>query len=319
MWSGGTFEKTTLNLRQSLLLARKKKRHGVIQLETCAARLSVSPHGAEIREWSIGDRPLIWRPDPATWAETAPILFPVVGWTKNSQIRVGDATYPLGLHGFARHRTFEIIENTADVVRLRLQSDTATRRLYPFDFHLTVAHRLTAERFETQLTVENTGAGAMPYACGVHPGFRWPFAGGAASDYVIRFDAPEDPEVPVIAPGGLIGNKTRHLPLDQNVLPLSGALFENDALCFLNPKSRGLRFEAPGGATIRLETEDFPHLALWRRPGAAFLCLEAWTGYSDPADFSGAIFAKPSMRLLEPGSTARHGATYAYLPPPARR
>ena len=61
----------------------------------------------------------------------------------------------------------------------------------------------------------------MPYACGVHPGFRWPFAGGASSDYAIRFDAPESPEVPVIAPGGLIGRETRHLPLEQGLLPLT--------------------------------------------------------------------------------------------------
>ena len=115
MQSGGTFEKTTLNLPQSLPRARKKKRQRpVIQLETGAARLLVSPHGAEITEWTIGDLPLIWRPDPAIWAETAPILFPVVGWTKNSQMRVGGQTYPLGLHGFARHLMFEIIEQAAD-------------------------------------------------------------------------------------------------------------------------------------------------------------------------------------------------------------
>ncbi len=291
----------------------------MIQLETGAARLSVSTHGAEITQWSIGDLPLIWRSDPAIWPETAPILFPVVGWTKNSQICVGGETYPLGLHGFARLRDFEILERAADVVRLRLQSDVQTRRLYPFDFSLIVEHRLTNESFATWLTVENTGAGAMPYACGVHPGFCWPFAGGTASDYVIRFDVAESPEVPVIAPGGLIGRSTRHLPLDQNVLPLSGALFEKDALCFLNAKSRGLTFEALDGAAIRLETQDFPHLALWCRPGAGFLCLEAWTGYSDPADFSGDFFAKPSMRVLSPGASARHGATFTYLAAPARR
>lgn len=291
----------------------------MIQLETGAARLSVSPHGAEVTAWSVADLPLLWRPEPAIWAETAPILFPVVGWTKNSKMRVGSKTYPLGLHGFARHREFEILEQAAAVTRLRLQSDAETRRLYPFDFLLTVEHRLTEESFATRLIVENIGAGAMPYACGVHPGFRWPFAGGDVSDYVVRFDATENPEVPMIAPGGLIGKSTRHLPLEQNVLPLSGALFENDALCFLNAKSRGLRFEAPNGAAIRLETQDFPHLALWCRPGAGFLCLEAWTGMSDPADFSGELFAKPSMRALGPGSAATHAVTYSYLAPPARR
>ncbi len=58
---------------------------------------------------------------------------------------------------------------------------------------------------------------------------------------------------------------------------------------------------------------DFPgfdHCALWTRPPAPYLCLEAWTGYSDPEGFAGDIFEKPSMRTLAPGETARHEATY---------
>ncbi|HEY1736145.1 MAG TPA: aldose 1-epimerase family protein, partial [Methylovirgula sp.] len=194
----------------------------MIQLETDAGRLSVSPKGAEIMEWSVGGRPLIWRPDPAIWPETAPILFPVVGWTRGSEVRVGDRTYPLGLHGFARHQTFELVEKSPNIVRLCLRSGIETRRLYPFDFALTVEHRLTEESFETRLTVENTGVTPMPYACGVHPGFRWPFEDGGADGYVIRFDAPENADVPAIAPGGFIGTATKRLPLDKNLLPLSG-------------------------------------------------------------------------------------------------
>lgn len=286
----------------------------MIHLESDFARAEVAEQGAELKQWAVAGEPLIWQPDPAVWPETAPILFPVVGWTKDARVRVGDKIYALGLHGFARHRTFDIGERTKNSVRLHLRSDAETRALYPFEFELTVEHRLSATRIETALVVRNAGDRGMPYACGVHPGFRWPFAGGAADSYAIRFDAAESPDVPVIAPGGLIGAAKKHLPLHGNVLPLSGALFENDALCFLNAKSRGLRFEAPDGAAIRLDTEDFPHLALWCRPGHGFLCLEAWTGFSDPAEFSGDLFAKPSMRLLAPGARARHAATYSYLP-----
>ena len=31
---------------------------------------------------------------------------------------------------------------------------------------------------EIAIEVENKGQPAMPYACGLHPGFRWPFADG---------------------------------------------------------------------------------------------------------------------------------------------
>jgi galactose mutarotase-like enzyme len=53
--------------------------------------------------------------------------------------------------------------------------------------------------------------------------------------------------------------------------------------------------------------------ALWTRPGAPFLCLEAWTGHSDPEGFAGDLFEKPAMRALAPGARARHRAVYRYF------
>lgn len=286
----------------------------MIELKAGKARATISADGAEIKLWNIADLPLIWTPDPSIWPETAPILFPVVGWTKNAQVRVGQTFYPLGLHGFARHRRFDIVEQSESHVRFALRSDAATQALYPFDFRFTVEHCLTDVSLETSLEVHNSGDGDMPYACGVHPGFRWPFAGGAAEEYRVIFDAAENADVPVIVPGGLIGTGKRHLPLHGRELPLLLPLFEDDALVFLNAKSNGLRFVAPNGAAIALDVKDFPHLALWCRPGAGYLCLEAWTGYSDPADFSGDLFNKPSMHRLPSQATARHAATYSYEP-----
>jgi hypothetical protein len=67
-----------------------------------------------------------------------------------------------------------------------------------------------------------------------------------------------------------------------------------------------------------MELENFPHIALWSRSvkgiGAPFLCLEAWTGHGDPEGFSGDIFAKPSMRALAPGETARSAARLLWRP-----
>ena len=184
-------------------------------------------------EWTIGDNPLLWSPDPAVWHETAPLLFPVVGWTKDGRVGVGSKIYPLGLHGFARHREFELVERGNDFVRLVLTSDAATRALYPFDFRLSVEYRLSEAAFSVALVVENRGAGRMPYACGLHPGFRWPFAGGAPEDYALRFAEREDPLVPVIAPGGLISATKRRLPLEDRTLRLAAELFDKFVLADL--------------------------------------------------------------------------------------
>ena len=106
----------------------------------------------------------------------------------------------------------------------------------------------------------------------------------------------------------------RPIPMCGRNLPLSDALFAHDALCFLDCASRSLAFIDASGASITMEYESFQHAALWTRPGAPFLCLEAWTGYSDPDGFTGDLFEKPSMRVLEPGAQARHEARFVFRP-----
>jgi galactose mutarotase-like enzyme len=64
--------------------------------------------------------------------------------------------------------------------------------------------------------------------------------------------------------------------------------------------------------------EGFQHFALWKRGDAPFLCLEAWTGYSDPEGFAGELRDKPGMRVLAPGEIARHRATYSFTPAPGK-
>ena len=41
------------------------------------------------------------------------------------------------------------------------------------------------------------------------------------------------------------------------------------------------------GQAIEISVEDFPHVSLWTKPGAPFLCIECWTGHGDPEGFEG--------------------------------
>jgi galactose mutarotase-like enzyme len=157
----------------------------------------------------------------------------------------------------------------------------------------------------------------MPYACGLHPGFRWPFASGAHGDYAIRFSAEEDPFVPDISKEGLFRVARRRIPLGGRNLALTPELFAMEALCFLYARSGGLRFEHRGGAALTVETSNFAHFALWSKPRADFLAIECWTGHGDPDNFEGDLFEKPSMRVLAPGAVAHHVARYSFAPAPS--
>ena len=276
-----------------------------LELAVAGASARISTRGAELRSWRIGGEELMWSGDPAHWDAVAPVLFPVVGWTRDG-IRVNGRRYDPGLHGFAARRRFEVEAQRADFVRLTLRDDAETRALYPFAFRLALEYELAEAALGVTVEVENPGDVALPYACGLHPGFAWP----ARAPALVRFEKPESGEVPEIAAGGLISARRRRLPMQGRDLPLDEATLAREALCFLNPASRSLAFEIAGGRTLAMDFPGFAHCALWTRPAAPFLCLEAWTGHGDPEGVEGDSFTKPSMRVLAPGDGARHGARF---------
>ena len=282
---------------------------------TCGdARATIAFLGAEARSWRIAGHDLLWPGNPAIWSDISPILYPVVGWTRGGEERVDGVRYLLGLHGFARFETFAVETSGPDFVRLTLSDNASTRAVYPFAFALALEYRLSADALAIAIEVANPDERRAPYACGLHPGFRWPLGQAGRDGALVQFERVERPEVPQLTPGGLVRATTRPIPLSGRNLPLSDALFAHDALCFLDCKSRSLAFVDASGGSITMEYESFQHAALWTRPGAPFLCLEAWTGYSDPDGFEGDLFEKPSMRVLEPGGRARHEARFVFQP-----
>jgi galactose mutarotase-like enzyme len=276
-----------------------------IRLTSGDAVAVIALKGAEPLAWSVRDRDLLWQADPAYWARTSPILFPIVGRARNNVIRVEGRSHEIDVHGFAASKDFSLVESAADSVRLILRDDAETREIFPFPFALDVRYRLEPAGLSVSFLVRNSGAVTLPYAIGFHPGFQWPrdIRRGA---YRVEFEQDETSSVPVITADGLFSRHTRPIPLEGSKLPLSDALLADGALCFLDARSRSLRLVAADGSAIMMTVEDLPHFAIRSKKGAPFVCLEAWTGHSDPESFDGDIRDKPSMRFLAPGAEARH-------------
>ncbi|WP_256024665.1 aldose 1-epimerase family protein [Roseomonas sp. GC11] len=284
---------------------------GMLTLRRHDARLTLSPLGAEMRSWRAAGREWLWPGDARWWARSAPVLFPIVGWARDGVIRHGAHSYPMGVHGFAAARRFRLAGQGESWARLVLEDDAESRAAFPFAFRLGVEYRLSARGVAVALRIANPGVEALPYAVGLHPGFLWD---PAAEGHAALFSREEVPEVPVIAPGGLFSARRRAVPLRERRLPLSGALLAEEALCFLNLRSRVLRFANAGRGMIEMRLWNFPHLALWSPAGAPFLCLEAWTGHGDPEGFTGKLADKPSMRWLPPGGRAWHRVAFRLHP-----
>ena len=200
----------------------------------------------------MGSNDLLWAPDARVWDAVAPILFPVVGWTQDRVIRVDGKTYPIGVHGFAAARTFRVIEAQADRLILGDDADNETRSVYPFDFGLRVCFELRETALACTVIVTNTGAGVMPYAIGLHPGFRWP----VGSDGALTFQSAEETSVPTITPDGLFAAQRRRLPFDGHHLSLTRDLLTGEALCFLNTRSTRFTFSAARFGRLHLATRQ---------------------------------------------------------------
>ena len=207
------------------------------------ARATIARLGAEARQWRIAGRDLLWPGDPAIWSDISPILFPVVGWTRNGEERVEGRRYALGLHGFARFETFAV-----EFLEARLRPADPRRQCAHaggLSVHLRARGRIPAHcrRARDCDRSRQSRRRPAPYACGLHPGFRWPLGAAGREGAFVRFDkAGAARSSGDSRRADLSARPTRPIPLRGRDLPLTDALFAHDALCFLDCTSRSLAF-----------------------------------------------------------------------------
>jgi len=278
----------------------------VIAISSDALTATIDPLGAELVSLRDADgRELMTDADPAYWTGHAPLLFPIVGRLNGDSYRHGGKTYSMPQHGFARRRTFTLVDHGPDHVRFRLTDDDATRAVYPFAFALDAIYRIVGTTLTVEVTVTNRGEAPMPASFGFHPAFAWPLPyGGAKEDHRIVF-AQAEPGALNRIEGGLIGAADRASPVKGDTLWLRDDLFDADALVWTAPASRALRYGTPEGPQLDIAFPDMPTLAIWTKPGARFVCIEPWQGHADPVGFTGEIGDKPGMIAIEPGDSRR--------------
>ena len=272
----------------------------------------ISALGAELTSLkSAAGDDFLWGGDPAWWRGRSPLLFPIVGKVPDDQIVVDGVRYPMKQHGLARTAVFSLVEASASECRYRLTSSDETRAAYPFDFTLEVRYALAVGTLTIAATVANTGDKAMPMSFGFHPAFRWPLPGGGArEEHVLTFDAAEPAPIRRLHNGQLAA-QSLPTPVEGKVLHLRDDLFVEDAVIFDRPVSRGLTYSSPTGPSLRVAYPDMPHLGIWSKPGAGFVCIEPWQGHASPEGFDGELADKPGMVAIMPGATERFGMSIA--------
>jgi galactose mutarotase-like enzyme len=275
-----------------------------LSLNSGALSAQIDPLGAQLSTLRDGSgRDLLWDGNPAFWNGRAPLLFPIVGALAGGTYRLGEKTYALSRHGFARGSAFEVLTVSPTAASLRLEADDRTLAVYPFPFQLQVHFEITGSTLTLTTSVVNDGDAPMPASLGYHPAFRWPLPFGAArAQHAIEFDLEEPDPVRRLDAAGLVTPERHPTPIRSRRLLLDDTLFENDALILDAVRSQRVTYGADAGPRLAVQFPDTPYLGIWSKPGAPFVCIEPWHGIADPVGFNGDFTVKPGIFLVPPGA-----------------
>ncbi|THK33755.1 hypothetical protein EHS39_34125 [Ensifer sp. MPMI2T] len=237
------------------------------------ARAIISLRGAELLSWRVGANDLLWPGSPSSWNQSCPLMFPSCGWSPSSSVEINGEYHPMPVHGFIGMLDFEVVSSSESEVTLRSFDTKFTRTMFPFEFLLEVKFKISDCMLSIDICVKNTSAMSMlPYSVGMHPGFRWPRNSSDKSGWRLQFEEEESPFVPCISSQGLIKADQRKVPLSGRLLHLHDGLFQDEALCFLNARSRRLSLIGED-ATVHVDAPDARHWIIWALPDQQFLAL----------------------------------------------
>ena len=265
-------------------------------------RVTIADEGAELI--SVWDKTLnqerIWTADPVFWNRHAPILFPFVGKVFGGKYRVGDKEYDMKTqHGFARDKVFACMAETASSVTHCLTATEETLAIYPYQFKLTICHKLEGKQLTIEWEIANLGENEMYYSIGGHPGLMAP-AGIKKEDCLFSFPGLEEPKYLFANDAGYILPELKTLPMKdgfaawQSDIPATW-IFEDHQV-----KTVGIAYP-DGKPYVTMYCEEFPMLAIWANPDGPFICLEPWVGRADDDGFAGGVEEKKDMQRLGAG------------------
>lgn len=279
-------------------------------IENDILKVAVADHGAEL--CSVYDKEAdferIWDANPAVWNRHAPILFPFVGKVRNGEYRIGDKTYAMKTqHGFARDMEYVCVNVAKDSITHKVCATEDTLKIYPYDFELTITHRLDAENprlLHVDWEVKNNSEEEMVYSIGAHPGFALPIVDyKERENYYLMFPNKEElTYVGASLTSGLgLPNDKKKLPLEDGFVKYYDDIYATFIFDYQNIDVVGIA-RPDKTPYVTVNCAGFPLLGIWTSPdGGNYICLEPWYGRADDEGFTGTIDEKPGVLTLAPG------------------
>ena len=280
----------------------------MVELKNDYISIRVSEKGAELQ--NIQDKngkEYLWQADPKYWSRHSPILFPIVCSVNDETYRVEGKEYHLPRHGFARDAQFKLIYQSERKVTFALESSEETRKVYPYDFTLSVSYILDDNKIGVIWHVHNDDTREIHFQIGGHPAFNIPgMKAGDSQSGRIRLDNTELMDaLHSYGDGSHEMNEVPFVEAENGMMEFSDNTWRNDSIKI--HKSQLHRAELLGTDGEAEVTVDFrtPVVAFWSPYGkqAPFVCIEPWYGIGDPRGFNGEFKDKPLMNHLLPGAS----------------
>ncbi len=267
----------------------------------------INPLGAELSSLQINGQETLWQGDEKFWTGRAPILFPIVGALKRGQTRIDGKPYEMPRHGIARRKTFECMDQTAHSVSMRLKADADSLTTYPWKFELHVHFTLQDQGIKIRYDVLNQDDHDMLFTLGSHPAFALAISDSIKiNDYNILFSQKESLQRHLLTGDGLLENEPVAYPMLKNTITLSDDIFNDDALVFRDIKSDQIHLRCKQQTLLTVDTDGAPHLGIWAKPTAPFVCIEPWLGTSDFVNSNGDFNYKSDLQTLAPQQQYSH-------------
>lgn len=273
--------------------------------KNCAVVLS--DEGAMLNSLQRDSLEYLWQGDQKYWKGQAPVCFPIVGVLREGKATAFGRPCVMERHGVARINEFAVKEQHKNSIVFIQNSDTSTKKAFPFDYSLEIKYELVNNTVLNEYRITNTGEEPFPFVIGGHPAFNCPLKNDESfQDYKIIFDKPINQKV--LRPDhktGLVDITKRYDVLHGDTLQLSHELFYDDALIFDNINSKKATLIGPLGHGVCVEFQDMANLLVWSADNdAPFVALEPWTGISTCSDEEDCLEEKRGMTILAPDETA---------------
>ena len=251
----------------------------------------INKNGTVMKVLSLGAEPqslvkdgveYIWNGDKEYWFRHAPLLFPMIGPTKDDKIAAKGREYSMPNNGFARDTEFELVEKTEDSVTFRLEDSEETRsKYYPYGFVLTATYTVREDGYEAKAEIR--AKEDLWYTFGWHPAFSLDMNGKGTDleTYSVSFEQNEKLDRKYAKDGVFVTEKDFVV---GDTLQLTRAETDKGAIILSGVKSSEVTLTSTEGEHgITAFMGDMPMLTVWTcaPKHGQYVCIEPMLSFGD--------------------------------------